>query len=142
MRLQIIQRSEGIEPAARRDLAGKRWQLIDAAEDGTVTIRDDSGITGGGATGTVVADGGGGLDLTITEQFARSMSITDAMSRDNLLCYQMNDAPLPPEHGFPLRLIAPGWYGVANVKWLSRIEVLDRRFMGRFMGRPSFSSPP
>jgi DMSO/TMAO reductase YedYZ molybdopterin-dependent catalytic subunit len=38
-------------------------------------------------------------------------------------------------HGFPLRLIAPGWYGIANVKWLSRIEVLDRRYMGHFMAR-------
>src|SRR6202022_2720554 len=38
-------------------------------------------------------------------------------------------------HGFPLRLIAPGWYGIANVKWLKRIEVRDTRFMGRFMAR-------
>ena len=45
------------------------------------------------------------------------------MNPDNLLCYEMNGEPLPPEHGFPVRLIAPGWYGVANVKWLTRIEV-------------------
>ena len=104
-------------------------------DSGTVTIRDDSGITGGGTTGTVVHDGGGGLDLTITEQFARSMSVADAMSEQNLLCYEMNGGPLPPEHGFPVRLIAPGWYGVANVKWLNRIEVRDQRFTGRFMAR-------
>ena len=66
--------------------------------------------------------------LTITEQFARSMSLDDAMNPDNLLCYEMNGAPLPAEHGFPLRLIAPGWYGVANVKWLTRIEVMDQRY--------------
>ena len=77
----------------------------------------------------------GGLDLTITEQFARSMSLEDALSRDNLLCYEMNGDPLPPEHGFPVRLIAPGWYGVANVKWLTRIEVMDHRYAGRFMAR-------
>jgi DMSO/TMAO reductase YedYZ molybdopterin-dependent catalytic subunit len=47
----------------------------------------------------------------------------------------MNGEPLPPDHGFPVRLIAPGWYGVANVKWLTRIELLDRRFAGRFMAR-------
>jgi DMSO/TMAO reductase YedYZ molybdopterin-dependent catalytic subunit len=105
------------------------------ADSGTVTVRDDSGVTGGGTTGTVVDDGGGGLDLTITEQFARSMSVADAMGEQNLLCYEMNGAPLPPEHGFPVRLIAPGWYGVANVKWLSRIEVRDQRFTGRFMAR-------
>jgi DMSO/TMAO reductase YedYZ molybdopterin-dependent catalytic subunit len=47
----------------------------------------------------------------------------------------MNGEPLPPEHGFPVRLIAPGWYGVANVKWLTRIEVLDQRFANKFMAR-------
>ena len=104
-------------------------------DSGTVTIRDDSGITGGGTTGTVADDGSGGLDLTITEQFARSMSVADAMSEENLLCYEMNGGPLPPEHGFPVRLIAPGWYGVANVKWLDRIEVRNQRFTGRFMAR-------
>ncbi len=69
------------------------------------------------------------------EPFGRSMSLADAMSPDNLLCYEMNGAPLPQRHGFPLRLIAPGWYGIANVKWLRRIEVLDRRLENRFMGR-------
>ena len=47
----------------------------------------------------------------------------------------MNGEDLPPEHGYPARLIAPGWYGVANVKWLTRIEVLDRRYQGHFMAR-------
>ena len=105
------------------------------ADSGPVTIRDNSGIIASGRTGTGVDDGAGALDLTITEQFARSMSVEDALNRDNLLCYDMNGAPLPPEHGFPLRLIAPGWYGVANVKWLNRIEVVDQRYAGRFMAR-------
>jgi DMSO/TMAO reductase YedYZ molybdopterin-dependent catalytic subunit len=74
-------------------------------------------------------------DIKVKQNFARSMSVEDAMSPANLLCYEMNGAPLPPAHGFPARLIAPGWYGVANVKWLKRIEVRDTRFMGRFMGR-------
>jgi len=105
------------------------------ADRGSVTVRDNSGVTGPGRTGSVEPDAGGGLDLTITEQFARSMSLADAMSPDNLLCYQMNGAPLPPEHGFPVRLIAPGWYGVANVKWLTRIDLTDGRYQGRFMAR-------
>ena len=46
----------------------------------------------------------------------------------------MNGEPLPPEHGFPVRLIAPGWYGVANVKWLTRIEVMDHRYAGQLHG--------
>jgi DMSO/TMAO reductase YedYZ molybdopterin-dependent catalytic subunit len=102
---------------------------------GEVTIRDNSGVLRGGRTGTVTPDGAGGLDLTITEQFARSMSLEDALNPDNLLCYEMNGVPLLPEHGFPVRLIAPGWYGVANVKWLTRIELIDHPFRGRFMAR-------
>jgi DMSO/TMAO reductase YedYZ molybdopterin-dependent catalytic subunit len=102
---------------------------------GEVTIRDNSGVLRGGRTGTVEPDGAGGLDLTITERFARSMSLEDALHPDNLLCYEMNGVQLPPEHGFPVRLIAPGWYGVANVKWLTNIEVIDRPFRGRFMAR-------
>ena len=105
------------------------------ADQGKGTIRDNVGILSGGGTGTVKDDGEGGLDLTITEQFARSMSVREALNRQNLLCYEMNGEPLPPEHGFPVRLIAPGWYGVANVKWLTRIEVLDHRYAGRFMAR-------
>jgi DMSO/TMAO reductase YedYZ molybdopterin-dependent catalytic subunit len=105
------------------------------ADSGTVTIRDNSGIVSGGKTGVVAPDSGGGLDLTITEQFARSMSIDEALNRDNLLCYEMNGEPLPRSSGFPVRLIAPGWYGVANVKWLTRIEVVDHRYAGRFMAR-------
>ena len=73
--------------------------------------------------------------IKMTQNFARSMSLADAMNPDNLLCYEMNGAPLPQPHGFPLRLIAPGWYGIANVKWLKRIEVRETRFMGRFMAR-------
>lgn len=74
-------------------------------------------------------------EMTITEQFARSMSLADALNPDTLLVYEMNGEPLPAAHGFPLRLIVPGWYGVANVKWLTRIEVLDRRYQGHFMAR-------
>jgi DMSO/TMAO reductase YedYZ molybdopterin-dependent catalytic subunit len=74
-------------------------------------------------------------EMTITEQFARSMSVEDALSTDNLLVYEMNGEDLPNLHGYPVRLIVPGWYGVANVKWLTRIEVMDRRYQGHFMAR-------
>jgi len=65
----------------------------------------------------------------------RSIFVQDALSSDNLLAFAMGGRPLPAEHGFPLRLIMPGWYGVAHVKWLSRIEVIDRRYEGRHMAR-------
>lgn len=74
-------------------------------------------------------------EIKMLQSFARSMSVDDAMNPENLLCYQMNGEPLPHPHGAPVRLIAPGWYGIANVKWLKRIEVRDRRYMGRFMAR-------
>jgi DMSO/TMAO reductase YedYZ molybdopterin-dependent catalytic subunit len=54
--------------------------------------------------------------IKVPTSFARSLSLADAMGADNLLCYEMNGGPLPAVHGFPLRLIAPGWYGIANVK--------------------------
>ncbi|HET8631225.1 MAG TPA: sulfite oxidase, partial [Thermomicrobiales bacterium] len=74
-------------------------------------------------------------DMQIVEQFARAMAPEDALGPENLLAYEMNGQPLPRAHGFPVRLLAPGWFGVANVKWLQRIEVLGTRYEGRFMGR-------
>ena len=74
-------------------------------------------------------------EIPMQVNFARSMSLTDAMSPHNLLVYEMNGEPLPQANGFPLRLIAPGWYGIANVKWLKRIEVRPSRYMGHFMTR-------
>jgi len=72
-------------------------------------------------------------DLAVTENYARSMPLEDAMSSDNLLAWEMNGKPLTADHGFPLRLVAPGRYGMDSVKWLNRIEVLDRRFEGYMM---------
>ena len=73
--------------------------------------------------------------VTMQQNFARSMSVEDALEDTNLLCYEMNGVSLPHDNGAPLRLIAPGWYGIACVKWLKRIEVRNTRFMGRFMAR-------
>lgn len=74
-------------------------------------------------------------DVKFKQNFARSMSLAEAMDPKNILCYEMNGTPLPPDNGFPLRLIAPGWYGIANAKWLKRIDVRDQRFENQFMGR-------
>jgi DMSO/TMAO reductase YedYZ molybdopterin-dependent catalytic subunit len=64
-----------------------------------------------------------------------SLYLQDALAPDNLLAFGMNGAPLPPEHGFPLRLVMPGWYGMSQIKWLTRIEVMDRPYEGRHMAR-------
>jgi len=74
-------------------------------------------------------------NIKMKQQFSRSLSVSDATRPELLLCYEMNGEPLPPQHGYPVRLIVPGWYGVANVKWLSRIEVMETRWAGRFMTR-------
>ncbi len=75
-----------------------------------------------------------GLDRGIEggeeQRFQRSLPLDEAMGDDVLLAYEMNGAPLPPQHGFPLRLLVPGWYGMTNVKWLERIELVDRPFEG------------
>jgi DMSO/TMAO reductase YedYZ molybdopterin-dependent catalytic subunit len=73
--------------------------------------------------------------IKMPQHFARSLSVTEAMDPQTLLCYEMNGEPLPQAHGFPVRLIVPGRYGIANVKWLQRIEVLPTRYENRFMAR-------
>jgi DMSO/TMAO reductase YedYZ molybdopterin-dependent catalytic subunit len=64
-----------------------------------------------------------------------SIFVQDALAGEGILAFAMDGKPLPAEHGFPLRLILPGWYGMAQVKWLERIEVIDRRYEGRQMAR-------
>jgi DMSO/TMAO reductase YedYZ molybdopterin-dependent catalytic subunit len=71
----------------------------------------------------------------VDKAFARGLSIEDAMRPENMLAFEMNGEPLPHYHGKPVRLVVPGWYGVANVKWITQIHVQDTRYMGRFMGR-------
>jgi DMSO/TMAO reductase YedYZ molybdopterin-dependent catalytic subunit len=64
--------------------------------------------------------------------FARSLPLAKALHPDTLLATRMNGEMLNEAHGAPLRLFVPGWYGVASVKWLARIEILDRPFRGYF----------
>jgi DMSO/TMAO reductase YedYZ molybdopterin-dependent catalytic subunit len=66
------------------------------------------------------------------QAFARSLPLEKALHPDTLLATHMNGEPLEPSHGYPLRLIVPGWYGVASVKWVSRIEVVAEPFRGYF----------
>jgi DMSO/TMAO reductase YedYZ molybdopterin-dependent catalytic subunit len=72
---------------------------------------------------------------TYEQQFARSLPLREPVMETALLCYEINGMPLTMVHGSPLRLVVPGWYGVAWVKWLNRIDLVDRRYVGRFMSR-------
>lgn len=66
------------------------------------------------------------------EPYARALPLEAALHPDTLLVWAMNGRPLPPEHGYPLRLLVPGWYGMASVKWLARVEVVAKPFKGFF----------
>jgi len=76
-----------------------------------------------------------GRSWEVEQQFARSLSLDDALGDDTMLAYELNGEPLTRNQGAPLRLIVPGWYGVAQVKWLEQIHVQRDRFMGKFMAR-------
>lgn len=97
--------------------AGVRPEAIEVvfwgADEGDVTVRD----------------------VTMHQHFARSLPIEEAMTLGAMLAYEMNGEPLPAKNGFPLRLIVPGYYGIANVKWLTRIELRDSRLVNQFMAR-------
>ena len=67
--------------------------------------------------------------------YARSLPLATAMRPELLLAWEMNGKPLTPDHGFPLRLLVPRWYGMASVKWLTRIKVVDKPFEGFFQKR-------
>ena len=71
-----------------------------------------------------------GFDRGVEHEFARSLAPGLAFREDVLLAYAMNGAPLPPQHGAPLRLVVPRWYGMASVKWLRAIEALEHKFDG------------
>lgn len=71
----------------------------------------------------------------VDQQFGRSLTREKAMSPEPLLAYAMNGEPLTRHQGSPLRLIVPGWYGVANVKWLSQIHVQEDAYLGKFQAR-------
>lgn len=80
-------------------------------------------------------DGGDGGDLAEAGRFvsyARSLPMAKALHGDTLVALIMNGEPIPPEHGAPVRLIVPGWYGMASVKWLSGIHAITEPFQGWF----------
>src|SRR5262249_50532504 len=64
--------------------------------------------------------------------FARSLPLEKARKPEVLLAYRMNGEELPPAHGFPLRAVVPGWYGMASVKWLTRVIVTERPYLGYY----------
>jgi sulfane dehydrogenase subunit SoxC len=71
-----------------------------------------------------------GVQGGVEQQYERSLTMGDANREEVFLAYAINGQPLPPQHGFPLRLVVPGWYGMTHVKWLRSITVVTRPFRG------------
>ncbi len=124
----------GNQTALLHALAGNaRWKGV-----GLSTLMKDWGIQPQGTEVVFFGADSGEEEIRrakVEMKFARSLSIEDARGSEIMLAYEMNGVPLPHAHGGPLRLIAPGSYGIANVKWLDRIHFQDTRWMGRFMAK-------
>lgn len=73
--------------------------------------------------------------FSLEQQFGRSVTLENAMKPEPLVAYALDGEPLKRESGFPVRLIMPGWYGVANVKWLAEIHLQEDRYLGNFQAR-------
>jgi sulfane dehydrogenase subunit SoxC len=92
-------------------------------------LLDEAGV-GEGAEELVFTGLDRGVQGDIVQDYQRSLSLAEASREGVLLVYAMNGRPLEPQHGFPLRLIVPGWYGMTSVKWLARIEAIRGQFEG------------
>jgi DMSO/TMAO reductase YedYZ molybdopterin-dependent catalytic subunit len=78
------------------------------------------------------ADSGDVPGRTGTTPYERSLKLDEVTAPPVLLAYAMNGEPLPVQHGYPVRLVVPGWYGMAAVKWLTQIWVTDQTFTGHY----------
>ena len=83
-----------------------------------------------GAVDVVLTGLDHGVEKGVEQDYQRGLPLTEAMRPDVLVAYEMNGAPLPVQHGFPARVVVPGWYGMGNVKWLGSITVQDEPFLG------------
>lgn len=71
-----------------------------------------------------------GIERGVEQDYQRGLTVAEAMDAGAVVAWEMNGQPLPPQHGYPLRLVVPGWYGMASVKWLRSIDVIDHEFTG------------
>ena len=107
-------------------------EAIGTADWTGVPLRDVLAVAGvdPAAVEAVFTGADHGIERGVEQDYQRSLSVADALDPDTLLAYEMNTAPLPPQHGYPLRLVVPGWYGMAQVKWLTGIDLVAAPFTG------------
>jgi len=92
-------------------------------------VLEEAGIEPG-AVDVVFTGRDKGIQGDVVQHFQRAISVEHAMMEEVILAYEMNGHPLLPQHGFPLRVIVPGWLGMTNVKWIDSIEIVSKKFMG------------
>jgi DMSO/TMAO reductase YedYZ molybdopterin-dependent catalytic subunit len=116
-------------------VAGSQWRFgaVGNAKWTGVRLRDVLDKVGLKAGATNLLLDGADVPLGKMPDFQRTIPVAKALDPDTMLAYEMNGAPLTAAHGFPLRLIAPGWASDSWVKWLQHIEVLDHEFEGFWM---------
>jgi len=101
-----------------------RWRGVPVA-----ALLEEGGIADG-ATEALFMGLDRGVEGGEEQSYARSLPIEQLLSGDALLAYEVNGVSLPPQHGYPLRLVVPGWYGMTSVKWLARISLRAEPFDG------------
>lgn len=92
-------------------------------------LLDEAGVRDG-AIEAVFTGADKGQEGGIRQAYARSVALDELRHAGALLAWALNGAPLPPQHGAPVRLVVPGWYGMTSVKWLTDIDVVDAPFEG------------
>ena len=124
-------------------VAGTQWAFgsVGNGRWAGVRLRDVLQKAGIQSSGKELLCDGADVPLGKMPDFQRTITVEKALHPDTMLAYEMNGQPLPVEHGFPLRLIAPGWAGDSWVKWLQHIEVLDHEFDGFWM-KSAYRHPP
>ena len=95
-----------------------------------------------GAVDVVFTGADHGIEKGVEQDYQRSLSVEHAADPEVLLVWACNGVDLPPQHGYPLRLLVPGWYGMASVKWLRSVEVVEHRFDGYQMRAYSLRQTP
>jgi len=97
-----------------------RWRGVPVA-----SLLEEAAVRDG-ATDAVFVGLDRGVEGGEEQAYERSVPLDEIVACDALLAYEVNGVPLPPQHGFPLRLVVPGWYGMTSVKWLARVDVTDK----------------